>query len=379
MYLGDFPVGGVVDFNFTSRQFTTGQPFLLAGTPLVRVYKSSGTTEDDSGITLTTDFDSVTGLNHVTIDLSADGTFYAAGSECSIVLTAGTVDGVSVAGETLAHFSIERAGGVLALAKGANGFTAIKDAVDDTPGLVWDVDYSGHLTPGSFGNVVANLPDAATTAYTVWQADPAGWSSSPDTFGKLAIDTYVTAALIKPVTDKLDTAMQLDGIVYQFTANALENAPSGGLTAADVWTYGTRELTAGTNIVLAKGTGITGFNDLSSADVEAAADAAILAAGVDPTVMGRLDIAVSTRLASASYTTPPTAAANAEALLKYDMSAITGEASRSPLNALRILRNRMSTESGDLVVYKEDDTTEAWTAALTTSSTAIPITGTDPT
>lgn len=373
MYLGDFPVGGVVDFNFTSRQFTTGQPFLLSGTPLVRVYKSSGTTEDDSGITLTTDFDSVTGLNHVTIDLSADGTFYAAGSECSIVLTAGTVDGVSVAGETLAHFSIERAGGVLALAKGANGFAAIA-------GNVWDEPYAGHLTPGTFGDVVANLPDAATTAYTVWQQDPAGWSSSPDTFGKLAIDNYVTAALIKPVTDKLDTAMQLDGVVYQFTANALELAPTGGgLTAADVWTYATRELTSGSNIVLDKGTGITGFNDISTVEAEAAALAALIASDVNPTVMARLDVAVSTRLAAASYTTPPTAAANAEALLKYDMSSITGEASRSPLNALRILRNRISTESGDLVVYKEDDTTEAWTATLTTSSSAVPITGTDPT
>lgn len=38
-------------------------------------------------------------------------------------------------------------------------------------------------------------------------------------------------------------------------------------SAADVWTSGTRTLTAGTNIVLAKGTGVTGFNDLSAAQV----------------------------------------------------------------------------------------------------------------
>jgi hypothetical protein len=44
---------------------------------------------------------------------------------------------------------------------------------------------------------------------------------------------------IDAVTDKLDTAMVLDGSVYQFTTNALENAPggAGGLTAADVWDY----------------------------------------------------------------------------------------------------------------------------------------------
>ena len=40
------------------------------------------------------------------------------------------------------------------------------------------------------------------------------------------IDTEVAA--IKAVTDKLDTTLVLDGSVYQFTANALELAPSGG-------------------------------------------------------------------------------------------------------------------------------------------------------
>lgn len=46
-------------------------------------------------------------------------------------------------------------------------------------------------------------------------------------------------------------------------------------TAADVWAVATRLLTAGTNIVLAKGTGITGFNDLSAAQVNAEVDTAL--------------------------------------------------------------------------------------------------------
>lgn len=40
--------------------------------------------------------------------------------------------------------------------------------------------------------------------------------------------TSAALALVKAVTDKLDTAMQLDGSVYRFTTNALEQAPSGG-------------------------------------------------------------------------------------------------------------------------------------------------------
>lgn len=46
-------------------------------------------------------------------------------------------------------------------------------------------------------------------------------------------------------------------------------------TASAVWSVATRLLTAGTNIVLAKGTGVTGFNDLSAAAVNAEVDTAL--------------------------------------------------------------------------------------------------------
>lgn len=105
-YLGDFSAGDTIDFNFTTRRFSTGAPHQLAGTPAVRVYKGSSTTEDDSGITLTVDFDSRTGLNHVTIDTSTDPTFYADGSQFEVVVTAGTVDSVSVVGEVVGRFTL---------------------------------------------------------------------------------------------------------------------------------------------------------------------------------------------------------------------------------------------------------------------------------
>jgi hypothetical protein len=49
----------------------------------------------------------------------------------------------------------------------------------------------------------------------------------------LAVDTVVDS--IKLTTDKVDTAVVLDGSVYQFTANALELAPSSsGSTAEEI-------------------------------------------------------------------------------------------------------------------------------------------------
>jgi hypothetical protein len=69
-------------------------------------------------------------------------------------------------------------------------------------------------------------------------------------------------------------------------ADAIQAAKiqDGALTAAKfasgafdaVWSVAARLLTAGTNIVLAKGVGVTGFNDLSAAQVNAEADQALV-------------------------------------------------------------------------------------------------------
>lgn len=65
-------------------------------------------------------------------------------------------------------------------------------------------------------------------------------------------------------------------------------------------------------------------------------------------------------------------------ILKRDMSAVSGEASRSPLNALRTLRNRWTLSGSTLTVYKEDGTTTAYTSSVTTDGAANPITGHTP-
>lgn len=69
----------------------------------------------------------------------------------------------------------------------------------------------------------------------------------------------------------------------------------------------------------------------------------------------------------------------ADAILKRDWTGMTGEASRSILNALRFLRNKWSISGTTLTVTKEDDSTSAWTAALTATAGADPITEIDPT
>lgn len=77
--------------------------------------------------------------------------------------------------------------------------------------------------------------------------------------------------------------------------------------------------------------------------------------------------------------TVPTEVLLADALLKRDWNSVSGEAARSLLNAVRLLRNKVSESGGTLTVTKEDDTATAWTAAVTTSETAKPIVTIDPT
>lgn len=105
MDLGDRAEDSTIDFMFQTRN-TSAAPATLAGTPAISVYKANGTTESTAGVTLTADFDSRTGLNHVRIDTSSDA-FYATGNDYMVVITTGTVNSVSVVGTVVATFSID--------------------------------------------------------------------------------------------------------------------------------------------------------------------------------------------------------------------------------------------------------------------------------
>src|SRR5882724_8238571 len=102
----DYALGTTFDIKFTSRRFSTGAPFTLAGSPVISAYPDNSTTQLTAGITLSVDFDSVTGLNNVRV-VATGGNGYASGSNYALVITTGTVDSVSVVGEVVGEFSLE--------------------------------------------------------------------------------------------------------------------------------------------------------------------------------------------------------------------------------------------------------------------------------
>ena len=198
--LGDFKAGDVLYGKFTTYRPSTGEPFSLSGGsgPALRVYKDNSTTESTSGITLTTDFDGIPGLNHFTINTSANGTFYSEGSSFDIVIASGTVDNVSVAGACVASFTLKR--------------TALAAAQ-----AVWDEPLAGHATAGTAGKALTDSAAGAIDATAVRAAVGLA-SANLDTqlsgiqtdtndiqtsLGTLAgyVDTEVAA--IKAQTDKL--------------------------------------------------------------------------------------------------------------------------------------------------------------------------------
>ena len=166
-------------------------------------------------------------------------------------------------------------------------------------------------------------------------------------------------------------------------AGIATDAITAAKVAADVgteigtatWAIGTRTLTAGTNIVLAKGTGITGFNDLSAAQVNVECDTALSDVGLTTTVTGRIDAAISTRLAGASYTAPDNAGITAikDVTDKVDTTLVLdGAAYQFTANALELAPTGGSAPSAAEIRIEMDTNSTKLADILTDTGTTIP-------
>lgn len=343
-YLGDYAEDyATLNFKFSTHQ-ADGTPITLAGTPAVSVYKANSTTQSTAGITLTVDFDGVTGLHNVLIDLSADA-FYAVGNDYSVVITTGTVNSISVVGTQLAHFSIEN----------RNVKANITKILGTAP------------TEGGAGRLAAGFTKAYDVATPVWTA--ASVNQTGDSYARLGSPAGASiAADIAAISATVATA------VWGATTRTLS---SFGTLAADVWASATRTLSA-----FAFSVGLTSAYD--AAKTAASQTSVDTLAGYVDTEVGSIKAktdlipASPAAVGSAMTLTTGERTSIADALLTRDLSAVTGEAARSILNAARAVRNKVVMSNGTVTVYKEDDVTIAWSGTVTTSADADPVTGVDP-
>lgn len=258
------------------------------------------------------------------------------------------------------------------------------DAIAEIADGIWDEAKAGHVTAGSFGEEVqahalsTEVSAVETKVDTIDDIVDAILVDTGTTLdGKLntidgivddiLVDTGTTIPgtittidneiavidgivdAIKVVTDNLNDTLEDDGSgTYKFTEASLVDAPTGvgggsGATAQEVWEYATR--------------GLTEAVDLN-------ADQSGVTVGTVNSVAGHTAGALS---------------AIANAVLGFNLASVSGAASRSLLNAARMLRNRTSFDrtNNTFTVYTEDDTTQAFAGSMSSTANGL-ITGVDP-
>lgn len=128
----DITLEDTIYIAFTTRAFASGIPTVLSGSPVVSAYEDAGLTQITAGITLGIDHDSVVGLNMLTIVATA-ANGYESGKDYQLVITTGTVGGVSVVGEVVGQFTIGRSAAAVDLANVTDGLSALKTLIDAIP------------------------------------------------------------------------------------------------------------------------------------------------------------------------------------------------------------------------------------------------------
>ena len=154
-YIGDFAEDSTVNISFTTndRDGAAAAPSSAFEEADFKIYKNNSATEKPTmtqaaGITVTSPFDSITGLHLLTIDTSDDDDagFWAAGNDYTVILSPDeTVDSQSVVA-VLAQFSIENRFGSGTLMKKAARMLVNKAVQTKATGAIVYYDDDG-VTP----------------------------------------------------------------------------------------------------------------------------------------------------------------------------------------------------------------------------------------
>jgi hypothetical protein len=386
MYRGDFWLNATILFKFTTRKFSTGAPFTLAGTPALAAYPDGSTTELTAGITLTVDFDGRTGLNHVAV-AATTGNGYITGTNYDLVITAGTVDGVSVVGEVIGSFSIE--------ARSALRPTAANRTLDVSTGGEAGVDWGNVGSPttvqGLSGTTVKSATDVETDTQDIQARLPAALVSGriDASAGAMAADVLTAAALAADAVAELADAIWDEAIAGHLGAGSTGAALNGAGSAGDPWSTalpgaygaGTAGKIVGDNLdaaVSSRATqtiadAIAAYIDTEVAAIKAKTDQLTFTGAnkLDAALVAAGDLAAAVANKIADHVKRRTYA-NARA--SADGDAVTF---RSHMGAEAKLVNKVAVNGTNLEIMHEDDATVFGTQAITATAGANPVTALD--
>lgn len=262
----------------------------------------------------------------------------------------------------------------------------------------WTVALTGNITgnlSGSVGSVTGNVGGMTAAGLALFFTTDTTKVFADAIAGSVVKETAIGSASGGSTPAQIATAVWQDATAGDFTVassigKSLYTAGvvpggSGGLLISGS-NAGTTTLAALT--VTGAMTATNAGNDVRGVKLAATGLAAVTAWTVDITgtlstvtnltnapTSGDFTAAMKTSLDAA---TPALSSSGnnavADAILKRDWSAVSGESARSVLNALRKLRNKWSISGTTLTVYAEDSTTVAYTQDLTATAGASPIT-----
>ena len=262
--MSDYQVDDTIYHKFTTRAFATGIPTVLAGTPVVSIYEDDSVTQITAGITLTVDFDSVAGLNHLTV-VATGANGFEAGKFYQAVITTGTVGSVSVVGETVWSFSLDASAAALDLANGTDGLGAIKA---DTAATLVDT-----AEIGTAGAGLTNIGTVATVTTLTGHTPQTGdtYALANGAAGFAAIDTVVDAILV-------DTGTTIPATITtaQNDLDIITGASGVNLLAATQASIDAIETDTATTIPGQ----ISGLNDVAATDIVSSGAITTLAGAV---------------------------------------------------------------------------------------------------
>lgn len=176
-WLGDRAHNSTIDFKFTTID-STGAGATLSGTPTIALYDQNSTTESATGVTLTVDFDGRTGSNHVRIVGSTAG--LVNGHDYQVVITAGTVSGVSVVGSCVGQFAVRNTSRNEAIYYGTvTGSASTTGFADSALPSRDDNHWQGRVVVFLTGNLTLQARDIQTYTNSTKAFVTSAWTQAP--------------------------------------------------------------------------------------------------------------------------------------------------------------------------------------------------------
>lgn len=194
-YQGDRAVGSTLTFNFDT--IVNGVMTTLSGTPSLSVLKT-GSTVPSTAATLTVDYRTQTGINHVVIDTSTDASFFATGDDYSVIISTGTLGGLSMAAVIVGEFSLGL-GNMSAVANSLNAASALNKMTNAVA--------RGTVTAGASATLVP------TSVFTIGGSTAAAVVSDQFKDGWIFFDADTTSNGLR-------------GVKKAITANSAVNPPT---------------------------------------------------------------------------------------------------------------------------------------------------------